>query len=143
MALGESRSILCVREDCYDDIAGLGRRSVRRYIKNECTCVPARTWQETDGTFQLGDLRECNKKQFTMVCRGWETNRGPCMPKQQSCVRSGVAVLAPRLKGERRERFSESGSHATSMKERASPQEWWPGLRRMLPTRGISAGIEL
>lgn len=24
--------------------------------------MPARAWQETDGTFQLGALRECNKE---------------------------------------------------------------------------------
>lgn len=82
--------------------------------------MPARAWQETDGTSSRviwksvikGNLQRC----------GWdgETNKGQRVPGQrvpgqQWCVQGwGVAVIAPRPKGERREPLSESRSHATS-----------------------------
>ena len=70
----EAGSILSVREDSYDDIAGLVRRSVRGYKRPERTGVPARAWQETTGTFKPGDLRDCAKEQFTRVGGDPETS---------------------------------------------------------------------
>lgn len=99
--------------------------------------MSARAWQETDGAFQLGDLRACHKEViYNRVAGMGRLTRG------SECLVSQDAGLKGR--GGSRDRNPEAMLHPDDMTERAPQQEWQPAETNANPQPGgVSTGNEL